>query len=176
MGIGQYSAILTLIGVVIGGMIWCWKKLVRPAIRFVRNQESQDKEIKELFEARKLHDQRILYVSKKVDAHIYLSDHAMFICDSQGLCILANDAMCDMFGGSEREMMGQGWLQFIHTMDRDRAMRIWDQVRANNNADFKMEFRVVHGDRNEEVKCICHTIISRDRDKQILVSVGRLKN
>lgn len=175
IGTGQIAAIFGLIGVVMGGIIWTWKKLINPAIKFVNNQGKQEEDIKYLKELGDKFKKHIEYVSKKTDAHIYLSDHAMFICDWQGLCILANDAMCEMFGGSEREMMGQGWLQFIHERDRDRVIRIWDQVKENNNADFKMELRVIHGNTNEEVKCICHTIISRDRDRQIMVSVGRVK-
>jgi PAS domain S-box-containing protein len=38
--------------------------------------------------------------------------------DAQGRCIYANAALCELFGMSEKDVMGVGWLDRVHPEDR----------------------------------------------------------
>jgi PAS domain S-box-containing protein len=38
--------------------------------------------------------------------------------DAQGRCVYVNAALCELFGMSEKEVMGVGWLDRVHPEDR----------------------------------------------------------
>jgi PAS domain-containing protein len=45
---------------------------------------------------------------------------AMIITDTFGSCVFANSQALDLVGYLEPDMLGVGWLQFIHEDDRPR--------------------------------------------------------
>ena len=46
---------------------------------------------------------------------------AIYQTDAQGRCVYVNSALCDLFGLTEKEALGDGWLSRIHPEDRDRV-------------------------------------------------------
>ena len=46
---------------------------------------------------------------------------AIYQTNSEGRCIYVNSALCEMFGLSEKEALGVGWLDKVHPEDRDRV-------------------------------------------------------
>ena len=49
---------------------------------------------------------------------IMINPVAMYECDKEGRFILANTALCELFGLSEQEILGNGWLSAIAPEDR----------------------------------------------------------
>ena len=46
---------------------------------------------------------------------------AIYQTDAEGRCIYVNNALCEMFGLSEKEALGVGWLDKVHPGDRERV-------------------------------------------------------
>jgi PAS domain S-box-containing protein len=46
---------------------------------------------------------------------------AIYQSDAEGRCIFVNAALCELFGLSEQEAMGVGWLDRVHPEDRARV-------------------------------------------------------
>lgn len=163
------TQILGLVGLIGGGSYWTWKNIVKPCLAFVKRFE----EIGKGFDKLAGMVDRSNYIDKKVDALVYLSDHAFFVCNKDGLCILANEALCNLFGAKENQMKGFGWLNFLHPDDKEKALHIWEQAIHNGGTDLKTNYRIIHGETEETITATYHAIISRDDDGEVIVSVGR---
>lgn len=46
---------------------------------------------------------------------------AIYQSDAQGRCIYVNAALCELFGLTEKEAMGVGWLDRVHADDHERV-------------------------------------------------------
>jgi PAS domain S-box-containing protein len=46
---------------------------------------------------------------------------AIYQSDAEGRCIFVNSALCELFGLTEKEAMGVGWLDRVHPEDRERV-------------------------------------------------------
>lgn len=51
----------------------------------------------------------------------------IYECDANGSCIKANLALCEMFGLTEAEMMGNGWLESVgrSQLEKDSVYNSW---------------------------------------------------
>jgi len=164
------GTILGIIASVVSGVIYVWRKVIKPSINFVKRVDTIGKDVKEL----KNIESRITYVDRKADGIIHLSDHAMFVCDGEGLCILANVAVCNLFGASENQMKGYGWMNFLHPDDRKVASEVWRESIQTGSTDIKARYRIIHGQTEEEIEAVYHAIISRDEENQVIISIGRV--
>lgn len=163
-------AILGIVASITTGVIWCWKYLIKPSINFVKKVDTLSSEVEKL----EFIESRITYVDRKADGIIHLSDHAMFVCDGEGLCILANVAVCELFGASENQMKGYGWLNFLHPDDRKMASEVWKESMQTGSTDIKARYRIIHGHTEEEIEAVYHAIISRDEESKVIISIGRV--
>lgn len=59
-------------------------------------------------------------------------DVPSYKCDADGMCISANNALCDLYGMSREEMLGTGWTAAIKDSDqRANAWRHWQESRRD---------------------------------------------
>lgn len=173
MTINSIGAILGLAATIGGGCWGFWKYFLKQTIKFIEDQKKQEVKTKENENYIKGLEEKFMYVSKKSDGIIHLLPYPMFVCDKHGLCILANEALCNLFGGSERQLRGHGWLSFVHPDDKDKAQKVWDEA-IDSYSDIKTNYRIIHGDTQEEITCTYHAIISRNDEQEVLVSVVRV--
>lgn len=68
---------------------------------------------------------KVTQTAMLLTATIETSPHAYFICDNEGLCIAANDALLKLFNAQLSEMIGFGWLSFIHPDHVSRVRQNW---------------------------------------------------
>lgn len=169
MSIKDIGGLIAIFGSLLGGLWWAWKNVVKPVLSFIKSMEDMQKEIKSLHAL----TDKIEYLKGKTNGVIYLSDVPMFVCNEEGLCILANRAMCELFGGEEKQMRGYGWLGFIHPDDRAAAQRHWELAIHSGNEDVTGEYRIINGD--SVVDAVYHSIIIRGNEGQLIVSVGKVK-
>jgi PAS domain S-box-containing protein len=158
------------------GIIWIWKNWMKPILEERKKRNKSFDELKNNSDKIDFLIKRTDYIEKKIDGVIYLENTAMFVCDSEGLCILANDALCELFGAKESAMKGFGWMNFIVEEDREKAMKSWQQAINNGFQDLKTNYRIIHGETKEMVICTYHAIISRGEKNQVIISVGKVYN
>lgn len=168
MHLKDWGAIGGLFTAFFGGCIWIYKKLVKPAIKFFKRFDDIEKTVVTL-------PGRISHVDKKIDGAIHLSHEAMFVCNKDGLCVLANEALCELFGATPGQMSGRGWGNFIVQEDRERAWKNWEYNMGSGVEDIKDTYRIEHGRSKEIITITYHAIVSRNEndDSQIIVSVGK---
>ena len=46
---------------------------------------------------------------------------AIYQSDADGRCVYVNAALCELFGMTEKEALGVGWLERVHPDDRERV-------------------------------------------------------
>jgi PAS domain S-box-containing protein len=70
---------------------------------------------------------------------------AIYQSDAEGRCIFVNAALCELFGLSEKEAMGVGWLDRVHPEDRARVQAARRHA-ASAIPVFYIDYRIqVHG-------------------------------
>jgi PAS domain S-box-containing protein len=70
---------------------------------------------------------------------------AIYQTDAEGRCVYVNSALCDLFGLTEKEALGDGWLSRIHPEDRDRVSAA-RQYAVTSIPVFHIEYRILHQD------------------------------
>ena len=65
--------------------------------------------------------------------------------DASGACTYVNDRWQSIYGLTQAQSLGTGWIAALHPDDRDQVSQTW-QERAADKADFDMEFRVLRQD------------------------------
>ena len=174
MDIKEVASIIGVVGALFGAVRWSYLYIDKKFLEPIKKNTERVKDLDDDGEKIQHNSSRINYVDKKLDCIIYLFPLPMFVTDSNGLCTLANEEICDLFGSNENEMKGFGWLNFIHPDDRQKALAAWESVVKNYGMDVKLSYRVVHGDTSEIIFCTYHALISRDGDFKVIVSVGKV--
>jgi PAS domain S-box-containing protein len=62
--------------------------------------------------------------------------------DAQGRCVYVNAALCELFGMSEKDLIGLGWLDRVHPEDRAQVQAA-RQYAASAIPVFHMEYRLL---------------------------------
>jgi len=71
---------------------------------------------------------------------------AIYQSDAQGRCVYVNAALCELFGLTEKEALGVGWLDRVHPEDRDRVSAA-RQYAASTIPVFHIEYRIHQDDK-----------------------------
>lgn len=80
-----------------------------------------------------------------------MGQEATWECDVNGACRWASPQLCEMFGLSLDEMLGQGWLSAIDGQtERARVRREWEEAVAGN-IPYQVEYRIVNKRTHERV-------------------------
>ncbi len=66
------------------------------------------------------------------------------ILDPEGNLVYANNALCQMTGYDEEELLGRSIASLLHPEDRDKVMPVFRQMLTRREAKLNLEFRVVH--------------------------------
>lgn len=99
---------------------------------------------------------------------IMINPVPMYECDKEGKCILANTALCELFGLSEQEMLGNGWLSAIAPEDRQQC---WEHFQHSIKLDIPYEwnYTVVNYKTHKRLRCKTEVTVLRDvKGKPIL--------
>lgn len=70
-------------------------------------------------------DERVAHSECRTEVILDLSPQPIYECSPDGECTFANEKLCDLFGLSEVDMMGNGWLDGILPEERERVHSIW---------------------------------------------------
>lgn len=90
------------------------------------------------------------------------SEVGIYECNAAGECVSANEKVCEIFGMSEQEMLGRGWLKAICS-DKSQVWHAWVSA-VKENLPYEAEYNVRNQktDKIVHVKtsAICHMSIS----------------
>ncbi|WP_086684657.1 PAS domain S-box protein [Nostoc sp. T09] len=64
----------------------------------------------------------------------------IFRTDASGYCNFMNKQACEIIGAIPEELLGEGWIKFLHLEDRQRVIRQWHQT-IQQKLPFKSEHR-----------------------------------
>lgn len=81
-------------------------------------------------------------VAVKLDARIEIDKACLFECDKQGMYVSANSALCNLFGGTQDQLLGLGWGKFIHKDDTDVALANWERAVKSKQHELVDSFRI----------------------------------
>ena len=121
--------------------------------------------------------QRVLI--KKVDiltnkqmAMVELNDMCLFENDPHGKCIKANAALCLLFGASQNQMLGYGWLNFIKDPDHERVL--FESAIESDN-EITRPYTILYGmDKHKEIEAKYIAHIKRDADGGVINVMGKV--
>lgn len=180
---GLATAFLAIYGV--------WKKILQPWFKESRNKRNAVEKVishienisNELSEVSKelrpngggsikdqvkqiASDVKIIRVER--DATFHLSKDAMFKNDADGHCVLANSALCTLFGSTQEQMLGLGWLNFIIEEDKKRIKNEWSSI-IESGKEISSYYTVYNPVLEEYIPLTYKAIINRDSEGVISV-------
>lgn len=115
---------------------------------------------------------RQVVADQRHQAVVSLTDIAMFESDAGGRCVWANRAYLRMVDKSLNDIQGNGWVNIVHPMDRDRVFEEWQKAVVQNR-EFGMRYRVVCSE-GEETHVLCQTAIMRNIKGELIGYQGSL--
>ena len=84
-------------------------------------------------------------------------------CDTNGMCVYANQKLCDLFGLSHEQMKGNGWLKAISgTDERSKVWRDW-QSALKHELPYEACYKVRNQINGEVFKCRTVAYICRNK-------------
>ena len=114
-----------------------------------------------------------------MEAQFEVNPVALFICDNTGKCINANDSLLTIFRSQASEMLGLGWINFLHPNDRQRVHDMWHKAISDRNSDIRDHYRIIDRDEYDTngraliVATVSYkTIFKYDTDRNLKVAVG----
>lgn len=91
-----------------------------------------------------------------------------------GDCVLANPALCELFGRDSSEMLGSGWLAGIDYRERERGWREFQQA-IQSDTPYSWEYHVTHKRTHEKYLCRVEMVVLRDSDGTPIIYQGTVK-
>ena len=107
------------------------------------------------------------------DATFLLSKEPMFKNDERGYCILANNALCQLYGVSQEQMLGLGWLNYIMEEDKERIKEEWFNV-IETGTEIASYYTIINQVTDEEVPIKYRAIINKHNGK-IISAIGNVE-
>lgn len=75
---------------------------------------------------------------------------AIYQTNAEGRCVYVNSALCELFGLTEKDALGLGWLDRVHLEDRDRVSAA-RQYATSPIPVFHIEYRIQQDGRTRWV-------------------------
>ena len=107
------------------------------------------------------------------DATFLLSKEPMFKNDDRGYCILANNALCQLYGVSQEQMLGLGWLNYIMEEDKERIKEEWMNV-IETGTEISSYYTIINQVTDEEVPVKYRAIINK-HNGEIISAIGNVE-
>jgi PAS domain-containing protein len=117
-------------------------------------------------------------ICHRLDSRFEIDKFPLFECDSDGLCVNANSALCDLFGVSKDRIFGLGWTTFIHQRDVDVAIKNWNRAVHNKHTELVDSYRIINYKTNETIPVTYKAIFKHNSDgtlKSVLGTIWKTK-
>lgn len=114
-------------------------------------------------------DIKVMKITQEAD--IQLNSDARFQCSPDGNCIMVNDSLCRLFGGSKEELLGIGWLNFIEPEEREDVIEAWREA-LKSNLEMAYDYNIKHGSSGEKIWVHYKSYIKRNANREIISIFG----
>lgn len=135
-----WAAFFGLVGVVVGGMGWGWKKIVRPFFHHLNNVRKMPDRIEQLCLRQTEIHQRLLSAEGRTRQVFDTLPHPLWESDADGRTIFANRYMLELLGVQFGDIAGEGWRTVVHPEDRPEVFEAWEEA-VELNHDFVLDYR-----------------------------------
>lgn len=81
-------------------------------------------------------------IATKLDARTEIDKDSLYECNDKGHITSANSAMCSLFNTTQEQMLGMGWIKFIHPDDREMVLKNWINAVQNNQHELVDSYRI----------------------------------
>ena len=158
------EAITGLIASIFGGCIFLYKKGLRPAWKIFKNKT-------DLLEKAG----RTVFLEKKLDSLVRLSETALIEFSSDGSCINVNFYTCELFGVSDHHAMyGYGWCNYITELSWKEARSQWSEI-VKTDSQLEKVLTIVSPKSGKETIVKLYVEISKDEKNKVIVIIGKFK-
>ncbi len=97
----------------------------------------------------------------------------IFLTDSLGQCIFANDVYLRLTGLSAEDVRGEGWVRSLHPEDREFVVEAWSRF-ARHGGEFDHQYRYMRPDKSILwVRVLASAIYE---DQQVIGYIGMVEN
>lgn len=107
------------------------------------------------------------------DATFLLSKEPMFKNDEHGYCVLANNALCQLYGVSQEQLLGLGWLNHIIEEDKERIKEEWLNV-IETGTEIASYYTIINQVTDEEIPVKYRAIINKHNGR-IISAIGNVE-
>lgn len=173
----QWYYLLGIAAIIGGGMLFVWRKVVRPSYRYIRERMRRVTEAfdsvaairKEVFpnggsslrDAVNSTSHTVREMSRAVAMSIAQNrslaeqmETGMFEGDANGLIVWANRSLRQVTGLRMEQIVGSGWVNAVHDDDRRRIENDWAMA-MHNQRPFIAMFRFTHVGTGTSVPVHC---------------------
>ena len=177
----------------IGGFLWGgWKMLIQPIKKIIKTQETLEKTINEKIlpsivslekELSKNGGKSIKDQINRIDDAVALAElrskmiasnlitTGAYECDAEGRCTWVNKAYCEMFGLTNEEAKGNGWLASVDELERIEVWKKWLESIALD-IPYETEYMVSNHTNNTKFRVRSVAVAHKSVDRKILGFYG----
>lgn len=127
-----------------------------------------------LFDRIKRIEDEILKSKSRTLVLLSVHNDGVYECDSLGNCIWTNKALQEIFGLTENELLGNGWLLAIDENDRIEVWNDWQEC-IQKNIPYQHTYTVVNKHTNRYFICETCATAHKDEKGRILGYFGIVK-
>jgi len=99
------------------------------------------------------------------------SNDAVYECGADGRCTWSSPALCKLFGLTEAEMMGHGWLKAIKETEVATVRHTW-ATSITDGIPYECDYTVVHRASRTEWKCHTSAVAVTDQSGKTVGYLG----
>lgn len=107
---------------------------------------------------------------ERTHALVAALDLPVWESDDRGNCVWASPKLCDLWGLTQDEMKGYGWITGVAEKDREVVRTEWDRA-VREKRRFSMVYNTVTG-----TKMLGHSICVKDGRENVIGHIGVLTN
>lgn len=188
--IGLTLTILSILVILSGFSLWFYKHIWKPSKEFVdtmyKNKAFVDKvmynlspnggnslvdKINKITEKLEEVHKDTRLIKHKQQTNVYLDSQPLFECDEQGYCTNVNRKWSEITGVSEDEALGNGWINAVHPVDRQRVLEEWQRA-IKSDVQFNSTYRFFNKNTSTALPVKGLSRIERNHLGDILFIVG----
>lgn len=116
-----------------------------------------------------------LYISKTRQRLLWSTmDTGYYECNTQGECVFANNKLCEMFGLSQEQMHGNGWLRAIDERQRPEVHRRWHEA-IQARIPYDETYDIINQETGDKKKCRATIFACYNNKQEPLYYFGTVK-